>query len=356
MREPKATKSFRDAADRIVRQESATPESISRLLGAPALSAQRAASDAEAWDVRLAALATIAQYDGLTFAVPGRADAAAAYNLVSDPMSEPEIHGAVAEVARSGATVQLRASMPLADGRVATSVLVTPLVPNEALSGALIALRVGRPFAAVDAYTAVGIAQIVSLELARSVDTRRDEVARRQALALYELARQALFSDDLGETLQGIASVLASTLDHHAAHIWLRRPDRSLHRHAAQPADPVAARTAWENEHDALWGALAERRLVRLTAVTASWLPANTGEALVVPLRGDPRPLGVLILARSHPPYGLDDIEMADVLGTFIGRVVASAASSRAMPTREERGPLTDLESEDVLQESERSG
>ena len=149
---------------------------------------------------------------------------------------------------------------------------------------------------------------------------------------------------------------VANTLDHHAAHIWLRRPDRSLHRHAAHPADPVAPRTVWENEHDALWGALAERRLVRMSGATASWLPANTGEALVVPLRGDPRPLGVLVLARSQPPYGLDDIEMADVLGTFIGRVVASAASPRAVLTSEERGPLTDLESEDVLQESERSG
>lgn len=354
MREPRATKSFRDAAERIVRQESATPESISRLLGAPALSAQRLTTDAEAWDVRLAALATIAQYDGLTFAVLGRVDAAPAYNLGEEITAEPEIREAVDEVARSGATVQLRASIPLADGRIATSVLITPLVPNDALGGALIALRVGRPFAAVDAYTAVGIAQIVSLELARSVDTRREESERRQALALYELARHALFSEDLDETLQGIASVLANNLDHDAAHIWLRRPDRSLRRHAAYPAER-APESVRDNEHDALWGALTERRLVRMSAATAPWLPANTGEAMVVPLRGDPRPLGVLVLARSHPPYGLDDIEMADVLGTFIGRVVASAASPRAVPTRDERGGLSDLESEDVLQESERA-
>jgi GTP-sensing pleiotropic transcriptional regulator CodY len=35
-------------------------------------------------------------------------------------------------------------------------------------------------------------------------------------------------------------------------------------------------------------------------------------------------PLGILVLARAETPYELDDIEMADVLGTFIGRVVTS--------------------------------
>jgi hypothetical protein len=65
-------------------------------------------------------------------------------------------------------------------------------------------------------------------------------------------------------------------------------------------------------------------------AAAVEWLPATTSEALVVPLRGDERPLGVLILARAGSPYALDDIEMADVLGTFVGRVVATA--KRAAP------------------------
>jgi len=60
-------------------------------------------------------------------------------------------------------------------------------------------------------------------------------------------------------------------------------------------------------------------------------MPANTREALVVPLRSDPRPLGIVVLARAQAPYRLDDIEMADVVGTFIGRVVAMAASRSAV-------------------------
>jgi len=332
LRDPRTTKSFRDAGERIVRQESATSSSISQLLGAPALAARRATTDAEAWDVRLAALATIAQYDGLTFVTLGRSNMSAAYNLAGDPTTELTIRGAVEEAANAGVTVQMRTSVPLADGRVAGAALVTPLAPNDAFAGALIALRVGRPFAAVDTYTAVGIAEIVSLELARSINATREATERRQALALYELARHALFTDDLDETLQSIAMVLAGALDHDAAHVWLRRADRSLHRHAACPLDPIKATSIWENDHSALSGAIRERRLVR-TSGDAAWMPANMREGLVVPLRADPRPVGVLVLARAEAPYALDDIEMADVVGTFIGRVVA-AANRKASPSR----------------------
>ena len=352
LRDPRTTKSFRDAGERIVRQESATSSSISQLLGAPAHSARRATTDAEAWDVRLAALATIAQYDGLTFVTLGRSNMSAAYNLAGDPTTEPTVRGAVEEVANAGVTVQLRTSVPLADGRVAGAALVTPLAPNDAFAGALIALRVGRPFAAVDTYTAVGIAEIVSLELARSINATREATERRQALALYELARHALFTDDLDETLQSIAMVLAGALDHDAAHVWLRRADRSLHRHAACPLDPIKATSIWENDHSALSGAIRERRLVR-TRGDAAWMPANMREGLVVPLRADPRPVGVLVLARAEAPYALDDIEMADVVGTFIGRVVA-AANRKAVPQHVDlpARAMSDAERETELAES----
>lgn len=348
LREPRTTKSFRDAGDRIVRQESAIPAAINRLLSAPALSTRRATTDADAWDVRLAALATLAQYDGLTFTTVATADALRGYNLIDDPNAEPAIRDAVDEAARSAVTVQVRVSMPLADGRMASAALVTPLASSEAFAGALIALRVGRPFAAADAYTAVGVAELVSLELSRAIAARREATDRRQALVLYELARHALFSEDLDESLQSIAMLLARTLDHDAAHLWLRRPNGSLRRHAAYPPEGADPKIVWANDHDALSGALRERRLVRVSGAAAPWTPSNTGQVLVVPLRGDPRPLGVLVLARAQAPYGSDDIEMGDVLGTFIGRIVSSAAKGPALSTVQAgaaaEASVTDLE------------
>jgi GTP-sensing pleiotropic transcriptional regulator CodY len=355
LREPRTTKSFRDAGDRIVRQESTVSPRVSGLLSAPALAARGDVTDADAWDVRLAALATIAQYDGLTFVALRHSEASVAYNLADDTMSDPAIRGAVDQAARSAMTLQLRTSVALADGRMTSAVLVTPLAPSEAFVGALLAFRVGRPFAAADTYTAVGIAEIVSLELARSLAARREATERRQAFALYELARHALFSDDLDETLQSIAMVVATTLDHDAAHIWLRRPDRLLRRHAAYPIDDTASEIERESDHSALWGALHERRLVRMSAAAnVAWTPSNTGEVLVVPLRGEPRPVGILVLARSQTPYGLDDIEMADVLGTFIGRVVSSAVRrpSESARSADVAQSVTDRESEGELAES----
>jgi uncharacterized protein YigA (DUF484 family) len=324
---------------------------IGGLLSAPVITARRVVTDADAWDLRLAALAALGQYDALTFVTLDRSDAPAMYNLVDHPASEPSIRDAVAQAAQSATTAQLRASVLLADGRIASAVLVTPLAPSDTYSGALVALRVGRPFAAVDTYTAVSIAELVSLELARSLTARREANERTQAFTLYELARHALFGEDLDGTLQSIAMLLATTLEHQAAHIWLRRPDRSLSRHAAYPPDRLPFETLWENEHDALWGALRERRLVRMSGTTAAWIPSNTGNVLVVPLRSDPRPVGILVLARAGAPYGYDDVEMGDVLGTFIGRIVASAASAASSRPGEAAEAAAELETEVELAE-----
>lgn len=361
LRDPRTTKSFRDAGDRIVRQESAVSPSISGLLSAPAIAARGATTDMDAWDVRLAALAALGQYDGLTFVTLGHRGAHAAYNLVDEALLDPAILAAVDQAANSGTTVQLRASVALADDRMTSAVLVTPLAPSEAFVGALVAFRVGRPFGAVDTYAAVGIAEIVSLELARSLTIRREATERQQALALYELARHALFGEELDETLQSIAMVVATTLEHDAAHIWLRRPDGLLRRHAAYPEGRTTSEMERESDHGALWGALHERRLVRLSgAASVAWTPSNVSEVLVVPLRSDPRPLGILVLGRDQARYGLDDIEMADVLGSFIGRVVASAAgrplrttgSTVAARSTVATRSVTDLESEGGLAES----
>src|SRR5213593_4031409 len=69
VKEPRTGKSFRAAGDRIVRQESAAPSVVTRLLGAPAQAVREIRSDDDAWAVRLAALAVLGQYDGLACVV-----------------------------------------------------------------------------------------------------------------------------------------------------------------------------------------------------------------------------------------------------------------------------------------------
>src|SRR5467141_4477343 len=135
IREPRAAKSFRAAGDRIVRQESALPSIVSRLLTPPIVARRHIASDADEWSIRLAALATLGQYDGLTFLVDGAARSRYAYNVADEPAGDVATRSAIEETRRSGATVQTRTAIRLADGRVADAAMVAPLVATDAVSG-----------------------------------------------------------------------------------------------------------------------------------------------------------------------------------------------------------------------------
>ena len=282
-------------------------------------------SDADEWSIRLAALASLGQYDALTFVVDGAARRNG-YNIVDDPIADPSMRAAVDETRRSGATVQTQTTIRLADDRVAVAAMVAPLVATEGVSGVLIALRVGRSFAAADALTASGLSELVSGELARETVTQRDEAHRRQAFALYELARLALFGEQLLETLQDVTVLLTSALDHDLAQIWLFEPDGALELFAARPRENLRFEQMAASDHDALAQALHQQRLVRVGhGALRPWVPAETRELIVVPLADRARSLGALVLGRAKRRYQDSDEELAGVLGRFISRLVVKA-------------------------------
>src|SRR2546423_2498592 len=166
MREPKAAKSFRAAADRIVRQESATPSVVSRLLTPSITRRPDISGTADEWSIRLAALATLGQYDALTFTVD-EATERKGYNVTDDPVADDATRAAVLETRRSGATLQTQTMTRLADDRIAAAAMIAPLISTEGINGVLVALRVGRSLAAAGALTASGVSEIISVELAR---------------------------------------------------------------------------------------------------------------------------------------------------------------------------------------------
>ena len=327
IREPRG-KSFRAAGDRIVRQESALPSMASRLLTTPIVARRRIASAADEWSIRLAALAALGQYDALTFIIDGPARTNYAHNVSDDPAGDPATRTAVEETRRSGSTVQTQTAIRVADGRVAIAAMVAPLVTTEDVSGVLIALRVGRSFAATDALTASGISELVALEVAREVLSERDEEHRRQAFALYELSRIALFGERLSETLQDVTALVTSNFRNDLAQIWLFAAHGGLELRAATPHADVRFERMLPSEHDALAEALHQRRLVRIgQGALRPWVPAETRELIVVPLADSARSLGVLVLGRTGERYEDADEEIAGVLGRFIARVVSRATA-----------------------------
>ena len=97
MREPKAAKSFRAAGDRIVRQESAMPSVVTRLLAPPSSVRRKRTSDGDGWPIRLAALATLGQYDGLVVMADESVGARFTYNVAGDPLDDASLRSAIEE-------------------------------------------------------------------------------------------------------------------------------------------------------------------------------------------------------------------------------------------------------------------
>ena len=304
------------------------PSIASRLLTPPIVARRQIASDAEEWSIRLAALATLGQYDGLTFLVDGTARSRYTYNVVDDPVGDVATRSAIEETRRSGATIQTRTAIRLANDRVADTAMVAPLVATDTVSGVLIALRVGRSFAAADALTASGVSELLSLDLARETAALRDAVHRRQAFALYELARLVLFGERLAETLQDVTALLTSSLDHDLAQIWLFGSAGALELIAARPHENLRFEQMLPSEHDALAHALHQQRLVRIgQGALRPWVSAEIRELIVVPLADRARSVGALVLGRAQNRYENSDEELAGVLGRFIGRLIARAAA-----------------------------
>jgi GTP-sensing pleiotropic transcriptional regulator CodY len=317
------------------------PTVVSRLLTPSVVVGPQIAGDADEWSIRLAALARLGQYDALTFVVDGAARRKG-YNVVDDPVANDATRAAVEETRRSGATVQTQTTIRLADDRIAGAAMIAPLVATDAVAGVLVALRVGRSFAAADALVASGVSELVSLELAREAAAGRDEAHRRQAFALYELARLSLFGERLLETLQDVTVLLTSALDHDLAQVWLFEPDGALELSAARPRENLRFEQMNASEHDALAQALHQQRIVRIGhGALRPWVPAETRELIVVPLADRAQSLGALVLGRVRQRYEETDEELAGVLGRFISRLVVKARLDREITERSEPAAAT---------------
>jgi GAF domain-containing protein len=354
LREPRSGKSFRAAGDRIVRQESAVPSVVTRLLGPP-MAARLLSADEDPWTVRLATLAALGQYDGLAVVAEYPEQVSRAHNVKDDYLSDPTIRAVVDEARRAPRVGQVRTLVQLADGRTADAMLVVPLVVGETVGGVLIALRVGRSFATADAITAQGVAELVMLELARLIASRREDLDRRQALALYELGRLALFGEEQNETLQNAVTLVAGTLGHDAAHLWVPLSGGWLQLRAAHPREAVPLGFVRPADHRVLAEALRDRRVVNVqAAASGSWVPREATAIIVAPLRDGTRILGLLILGRAREAYQREDEEFADVLGSFLaGLIVAGARgqTGQAVDLREasvdDSHPVADPEGEE---------
>ena len=297
------------------------------MFGTPVVLSSESQTDDEAWAVRLAAFATLGQYDALAFAIGDPIGLSRAHNLSADIFAEPLVQAAAEDVARSRAMVQVRSAIPLGDGRTAGAAIIVPLTVADA-TGTLVGLRVGRTFAAADTLATMGIAELVTLELHRARAIRRESAERSQALALYELGRLALFGTDQAEILESVAALLRDGLGHDLVQLWLLDENGALERSAALPESDLPLRVVRPFEHEPLAEVLARGETVRLRHPSPrSWIPDHVADVIVAPLASTSGTIGVLILGRSREPYVRGDEDLAGVLGSFVGQLISRSPS-----------------------------
>jgi hypothetical protein len=342
-------KSFRAAADRIVRQETSAPSDVSRLIGSAVGPGRKITSDSDEWDVRLATLATIGDYDALALVASKPARIAHARNI-SDTRA---LHGVVAdvvdEVTRRGAAIQLRAPLALTDGREASEIMVSPLTAVESVEGALVALRIGRGFSAADAVLASSLGAVLSLEVSRAAAAARDARTLTQALALFELARIGLGTDALEGRLLLAMEVLAASLGHDVAQLWLLRSGGSLRLRAAHPTESLVIEIARPRDHAGLARALAGEALQITDPSLRSWIRRTTRALIIAPLRVGGSVSGLLAVGRYSSTYVDDDLEMARHCADFLAEIVANDARDRSVRAGVTRNDARPEVAEDLL-------
>jgi hypothetical protein len=344
------SKSFRMAADRMVRQESASPTDVLRLLGSAPEPRRVVANDEDEWDARLAALRTIGEYDALAFmsTEPLRMTHA---NNISDPLAlEDAVADAREEVARRGVAVRLRVPIALSDGRLSTEIMVAPLGNIERVEGVLLALRAGRDFNAADAAGAASISTVLALEVTGAAAAIQDTRTRQQALGLFELARIGLAEHDLGERSLVMVEVLAKCFGHDVVQLWLLRGGGSLRLRAAHPRESLVMEIARPRDHAPLARAL-DGEVFRLVGPSLrAWIRRTTRELIIAPLRSGEAVSGLLAVGRWSEGYSDEDVDLAAQCADFFGPIVGSdrpvraghwAASREDLPVDEAEGSLT---------------
>jgi len=277
------------------------------------------------WSLRLTALSAAAGWDAVAI-VADQPAMVRTHNVSRRVAFDPQLTTAIAESAAGGSAMLASARIQLSDGRVADGALVAPLRAVRGVRGSLIALRVGRGFGASEGPLAIGASEIASLEVFRSASATRDAFAAKQAFALYELARLALFTEGAAHAVQAIVEVLAGSLEHDIVQLWSLRAGGSLALRAAHPRDGLVLEIARPRDHAALQRALSGEVVRAHDPSLHTWVSRTTRDLIVAPLGTSERPVGVLVLGRWRRVYTTDDQEFAAVCARFVGRGLELAA------------------------------
>jgi GAF domain-containing protein len=181
---------------------------------------------------------------------------------------------------------------------------------------------------------AMGIARAQEVE-ARIESFARLENDRREAVAMYDLARLAGMGADPDGDLQGAAGLIAEAFGHDSVAIWTMNAGRNkLVLRAARGYGEVLPGDLPIGTDDAIGSVLATQR-PRLVndAVMHPWRRFRASSLIVGPIAVEGESVGLLVLGRRDRRYEDFDFSLAtvlaDTLSSLMRREIAAQAAER---------------------------
>jgi GAF domain-containing protein len=140
--------------------------------------------DADFWSARMAFLCKLARADAIAVVLEVKAEGFVTYAADNVP-ADPGWNGAVAgplirATLDSRTSAQASVVLPLGDGRVASTIVVAPIVWNDQLVGGLAALRASGSFDERDSAEVERLADLVGRELAEATALRRAQTQQSE--------------------------------------------------------------------------------------------------------------------------------------------------------------------------------
>jgi GAF domain-containing protein len=181
--------------------------------------------------------------------------------------------------------------------------------------------------------------------VARLQVVRRLEADRRQAVALFDLARLAGVGSDPHVDLQAALSLVAVAFRHDVIGIWTPTGDpRRLHLRAALGYGEVLPGDVSMDRDELAAMVVGERRARHFRGARGrSWTSTRTEEYLLLPIRVTDQSSGLLVLGRIHDSYADIDADIGMTIADFLSALAQADRSARLLEeSKAERQQMID--------------
>ena len=312
--------------------------------------------DADFWSARMAYLAKLARADAIAIVLQMKGNGYVTYVAHNLPGEVAWGNGAAAALLGKAFAQRVPdqtadgVAIPLADGRTADALAVSPVVWKDQLVGGLAALQVGRAFGADDVAGLGRVAELVGLELAEANALWRAQRQQQDAETKLRATRdlQAIIrrERDPNQLLERATSQLAEVFGADGVSIMLADAQGELSVRSSHGLSD-AARHDRKKVGEGISGRVAQTgKAILLSGQVQGGSDPTASESMIAPLRVGGRTLGVVnVKHRSQQErYGQAHVDsLAQVASDIAAALLTAEEFQRAEEDRRQALVLYEL-------------